>query len=442
MLGLRAVKWDRKAFYTRDAMEKWLRSRGLRYRSWAKTHTAAAARLMKNGVAASRRPAPPSPKPAPPAPPPAPAPTPPPPPAPTPPPAPAPPPPPAPAPAPPAPTPPPPAPAPTPPVGTSTSGPKGAIGLAAGGSIVWYDDAKLARELDGYAAVGAKWIRFDIAWSAIERQQGVYDWAIYDRFVAKVRERGLNMLAMIGYTPTWARVTGATDDKYPPKNVADYASFAQKVVERYAPKGVKAYELWNEPNLGCCFWKPKADAARFTELVKAAYGRMKSVDPSITVLTGGTAPANDDGQNASPPQFVKAMYANGLKGNYDGLAHHPYYGPIPVKSFKHWSAWSQMVSDTDRGRGLRNQMVDNGDGAKTIWVTEANMKLQDVCIDGFCATEQRQAELVKEAIDAWRSYPWAGVMTMYNYYGDTDFSFVRSDWSPRPAWYALRDNMP
>ena len=146
------------------------------------------------------------------------------------------------------------------------------------------------------------------------------------------------MLAMIGYTPTWARVAGATDDKYPPKNVADYASFAQKVVERYAPKGVKAYELWNEPNLGCCFWKPKADAARFTELVKAAYGRMKSVDPSITVLTGGTAPANDDGQNASPPQFVQAMYANGLRATSTALAHHPYYGPIPVKSFKHWSA--------------------------------------------------------------------------------------------------------
>jgi hypothetical protein len=84
-------------------------------------------------------------------------------------------------------------------------------------------------------------------------------------------------------------------------------------------------------------------------------------------------------------------------------------------------------------------MVDNGDGAKKIWISEANMKVQNVCMDGFCATEQRQAELIKEAIDTWRSYPWAGVMTMYNYFGDPSFSLVRSDWSPTPAWFALRD---
>ena len=445
-LGLGAVKWDRKAFYTRDAMEKWLRSRGLKYRSWAKAHTAAAARLMKNSVVANRRPPAPAPKPKPPAP---------------------------------APTPPPAAaphrrrrlrplrlllrhprqrrllrhrplrlrPLRRPSAGTCTDaarrrvggGAKGSIGVAAGGGIVWYDDAKLAKELDGYAAVGAKWIRFDLAWSAVERQQGVYDWAVYDRFVAKARERGLNMIAMVGYTPTWARVAGGTDDKFPPKNVADYGSFAQKAVERYAPKGLKVYELWNEPNLGCCFWKPKADAVRYTELVKAAYGRMKSVDPSITVLTGGTSPADTTSTSISPPRFLQEMYANGVKGHFDGVAHHPYYGPHPISSFKHWSSWSQMMFDTDRGKSLRNQMVENGDGAKKIWASEANMLVESQCIDGFCATEQRQAEMIKEAIDAWRSYPWAGVMTMYNYYGHDGLSLVRSDWSPTPAWFALRD---
>ena len=314
----------------------------------------------------------------------------------------------------------PPAPAPTPPVAASTSGPKGAIGLAAGGSIVWYDDAKLARELDGYAAVGAKWIRFDMAWSAIERQQGVYDWAVYDRFVAKARERGLNMIAMIGYTPTWARVAGATDDKYPPKNVADYGSFAQKVVERYAPKGVKAYELWNEPNLGCCFWKPKADAARYTELVKAAYGRMKSVDPSITVLTGGTAPGERRRQNASPPQFLQAMYANGLKGHFDGWRTTRTTARIPIKlvqalvvvvadGVRHGPRQGPPEPDGRQRRrreddlGQRGEHEASGRSASTASVRPSSVRPRSI----------------KEAIDAWRSYPWAGVMTMYNYYGDT-----------------------
>jgi hypothetical protein len=429
LFQLRPVKWDAHTFYSQDGLATWLRSRGTSYRAWATTHKAAASHLVRN--ASARLPAKPKPatpakpgKPSAPAPAPAttPAPAPPTTPTPT-------------TPTPTTPTPPTP-PTPAPP---AQPGAKAAIGIAAGGSIAWYDDAKLAKELDGYGALGANWIRFDIAWSSVERQRGVYDWAVYDRLVAKVRARGLSVLAMVGYTPTWARVAGATDDKYPPQNVADYANFAQKVVERYAPLGVKAYELWNEPNLGCCFWKPKADPLRYTQLVRAAYPKMKAADPSITVLTGGTSPADTTPTDVSPPKFVRDMYANGLKGNFDALSHHPYYGPIPVQSFKHWSAWSQMTSDTDRGRGLRNLMVDNGDGAKKIWISEANMKVQNVCMDGFCATEQRQAELIKEAIDTWRSYPWAGVMTMYNYFGDPSFSLVRSDWSPTPAWFALRD---
>ena len=416
---LRPVTWEARPFYSREGIASWLAGHGITYRSWAATHRLAARLLSLNATGRAKPPKPSPPvggsgTPVPPlAPaPPAPAPT----------------------------TPATPVPAPTPtPTPTPPPAAKSAIGIAAGGSIAWYDDAKLARELDGYTAVGATWIRFDIAWSAVERQQGVYDWAVYDRLVTKVRDRGLNVLAMIGYTPAWARVAGATDDKFPPRNAADFASFAQKVVERYAPRGVKAYELWNEPNLGCCFWKPKADAQRYTDLVRAAYPRMKAVDSSITVLTGGTSPADTNGTDISPPKFLKDMYANGLKGHFDALSHHPYYGPHPISLFKHWSSWSQMVVDTDRGRSLRNQMVDNGDGAKKIWASEANMLVQGACIDGFCATEKRQAEMVKEAIDAWRSYPWAGVITMYNYYGHDGFSFVRNDWSPTPSWYALRD---
>jgi hypothetical protein len=331
-----------------------------------------------------------------------------------------------------------------------TQGPKARVGIAAGGSIAWYDDAKLARELDGYATLGLAWIRFDIAWSVAEPRQGVYDWGVYDRFVAKARARGLNVLAMIGYTPAWAAVAGATDDKYPPRNANDYASFAQKVVERYASQGVKAYEIWNEPNLGCCFWKPRADPQRYAELIRAAYPRMKAADPSITVVTGGLSPAASNGTDVDPRDFLVGVYANGARGQFDAVGHHPYYGPNSVHTVKDWSSWSQMfVPKGTPGQGqhggtmakpsLRETMSANGDASKRIWATEANMLVQSQCIDGFCATEQRQAELVKEAIDAWRSYSWAGVLTLYNYHGHSGMSLVRDDWSPTPAWYALRD---
>ncbi len=37
----------------------------------------------------------------------------------------------------------------------------------------------------------------------------------------------------------------------------------QTAVKRYAPKGVKVWGVWNEPNL-TNFWSPKPDPAAYT----------------------------------------------------------------------------------------------------------------------------------------------------------------------------------
>jgi hypothetical protein len=315
------------------------------------------------------------------------------------------------------------------------------FGVAAGGTIQWFSAPDQARELDGMVAMGAKWLRFDIPWTVVEQTRGVYDWKVEDTVVSAARARGLNVLLMIGYTPAWARSSECpADDKCEPANVADYARFAEATVRHYAPMGVSAYELWNEPNLGGVFWKPKANPVKYVSMVRAAYPLMKAVDPSATILVGSMAPAPDDGVNMSSTQFLKAAYAAGLHGTFDALSNHPYYGPMNIATFKDWSAWMQMTMNTRYGPALRDQMVANGDGDKKIWATESNMRIdQNTCVDGSCATPQRQAELLTQAYTAWRSYPWAGVMFTYTYWNDPGgWSLVNSDWSPTPAWNAYK----
>jgi polysaccharide biosynthesis protein PslG len=317
---------------------------------------------------------------------------------------------------------------------------KDRIGVSSGGTLPWASDADLARELDGYAAIGATWLRFDLHWSVIERSgKGAYDWSLYDRVVAAATARGLKLLAIVTYTPRWARNAAcAGSDKCEPARADDYADFAAAAVRRYAPRGVRHFELWNEPNV-TAFWRPAPNAARYTALVRAAYARMKAIDPSITVLAGATAPASDDGPDIDPRTFLRQVYANRGGGSFDAWSHHPYYGPNHPADPYAWSAWYQMYGTKP---SLRSLMEANGDGAKKIWATETGALVGVTWSCCGTTTEAAQADLLREALDLWRGYPWAGGLMYYNYHSDHGWSLTRDDWSPRPAWFAYRDAAP
>ena len=54
-------------------------------------------------------------------------------------------------------------------------------GFTEGASIGGHEGATLASELAGIAATGARYLRIDVDWSAIEQQPGNQDWSVVDR---------------------------------------------------------------------------------------------------------------------------------------------------------------------------------------------------------------------------------------------------------------------
>jgi hypothetical protein len=301
------------------------------------------------------------------------------------------------------------------------------FGVSSGGTLRWLPPDELARELDEYVEVGAQWVRFDFTWSSIEPEQGVYDWWRHDAVVAAAGERGLTLLGVLAYTPAWARPEGTTN-KHPPNDLADYASFVRETVARYAPMGVRHWEIWNEPNLWR-FWEPCPDVERYTEMLRLGYEAVKEVDPEAVVVSGGLSPAADNGCNIAPRTFLSGMYAYGAGGSFDALGHHPYSFPAYPSEQHAWSAWYQM---TGASPSLRSIMEDNGDGEKQIWATEWGAKIGSV-------DEETQAAMVTEAYALFGSYEWAGPMFFYTYRDHDSFGLVRGDWSRRPAWYAYQE---
>jgi hypothetical protein len=313
------------------------------------------------------------------------------------------------------------------------------FGISTGGAIQSEDPATLAKDLDAIAGTGAKWIRIDINWAQVQSGGPTsYDWTGIDRLVRGASARGISVLGGIMYTPEWARPSG-TSATYGP-DPAKYAAFAKVAAAHYSALGVHAYEVWNEPNIKS-FWTPSPNVGDYTRLLKAAYPAIKSADPQATVLSGGTAPAPDDGTSYSPVTFLKGIYANGGGDSFDAVSHHPYVWPVYPGDAQAWSAWYQMYGTNP---SLRSVMTANGDAGKKIWATEFGAPTNGPA--GSFVSEGEQAKIISKGYAVWRTYDWAGPLFTYqgrdqgtsNDTRESHFGLLHNNWSPKPAYDAYR----
>jgi polysaccharide biosynthesis protein PslG len=311
------------------------------------------------------------------------------------------------------------------------------FGISAGGETQNESCAELRKDLTADLRAHARWLRVDINWAVIQNSgPSRYDWSRFDRVVKLAMERGMHVLGVISYTPRWARPK-RTLATYGPSPVA-YAGFARAAAHHGARLGIHDYEIWNEPNTSA-FWQPAPDTAAYTAVLKAAYVAIKEVEPSATVLTGGTAPAITTPGSYSPVDFLKGIYASGGRGYFDAVGHHPYCWPVFPGAKDSQSAWYQMYGTNPSLRGV---MISSGDRAKKIWATEFGAPTDGPA--GTHVTPAEQARMVLRAYKLFAGYGWGGPLFFYegrdfgtNKATNQDFFGLRKhDFSRKPAYGA------
>jgi hypothetical protein len=239
----------------------------------------------------------------------------------------------------------------------------------------------------------------------------------------------------------------------PPADVNEFAAFAATAVQRYAPLGVHAWEVWNEPNIAK-FWAPSADAEHYAALLKATYPRIKEADPNAVVVLGGLSPAATGGGRVAPRNYLEELYVqHGIQGYFDALGWHPYTYPVRPGDFNKYNAWSQMA---DTEWSARSIMEAHGDGDKDIWLTEYGAPTNGPRAVAESAefsmwpypdhvSEEYQAKLLREGFERTAEYSWAGPLFYYSYKDiGTDpsdvenfFGVIRQDESQKPAYGVL-----
>jgi hypothetical protein len=269
------------------------------------------------------------------------------------------------------------------------------------------------------------WARVDFTWANIEPTQGNFVWTAYDTIVSAANAAGIKLLAILDYSNGWAN--GGQSTKVPPTDVSTFTNYAAQVVARYSPMGVTNYEIWNEPNNGAYF-----TAQTYTDLTVATYNAVKAVDSTITVIAGPSG-----GQSVASDQlnFLQDMYAAGAGGHFDALTSHPYGFPSGYE-------WLNLPA-------LHQIMVDNGDGAKKIWITEYGQPTFGGSGQSY-ATEAAQAAELSVVINRVKQLSYVSKFLVYQYqdsqaYTDPSpdregyFGIVRSDGTYKPSFQAVRN---
>lgn len=323
----------------------------------------------------------------------------------------------------------------------------------------WSDDVIVERDVRLVAEAGFGWLKQNVGWRDVEKFEGLepkhWDWTLADRVVDYAEQYNLNVLFRIDHQPIWA----GDWNNGPPQNLDDLQRFCKEMATRYRGR-VRAYQVWNEPNLAREWANRRPDPVEYVELLKTCYVAIKDADPNAIVVSAGLAPTATDNQEAMPDdKFLREMYEAGALPYFDMLGLHapgykappelspdeaqtnPEYGGQRAFAFRH-------VED------MRAIMEQYGDDDKQIAIVEFGWTSDPREASSYhwhAVTEDEKAQYLVRAFRYAREHwsPWVGLMVVV-YLADPSWTpdheqywwaITEPSWELqlRPAYKALRD---
>jgi hypothetical protein len=292
--------------------------------------------------------------------------------------------------------------------------------------------AGVDREIALAHSLHAKVVRVDVPWSELEplgpNQIDPGALAVTDRLVNDAAAAGIGVIAMVESSPCWASSApeallrecspGESDTakNWPPREPAAYAAFVAYLAQRYGSH-LTAIEIWNEPDqANQDYFAGPEKPQRYAALLRAAYPAIKQANPSVPVLAGSLVGSNG--------VFLRALYAAGIKGFYDGLSVHFYN--LVLASL----------------RAIHETQLANGD-TKPLWLNEFGWTScwphQKTEQEQACVTPATQGADLADTFHALARTPYVAAEIVYKVQDSSneDFGAYNAGGGRKPAFTAL-----
>jgi Cellulase (glycosyl hydrolase family 5) len=305
-------------------------------------------------------------------------------------------------------------------------------GVNVGGLYDGASPAAADREIAAARALHAGVVRASIPWSVLEPhapgQISPSALAFTDRLVSDASAAGIRVIMIVDSTPCWATIAPASlvrgcagarhsdANAWPPRDPSTYAAFVAYLAQRYGTQ-LAAIEIWNEPDQSNqLYFAGPEKPQRYAAIVRAAYPAIKAANPLVPVIAGSLV--------GSSGAFLRALYAAGIKGYYDGLAVHFY----------------NLVLGSVRS--IREVQLSNGD-SKPLWLDEfgwsscyPHHRIQE---EQACVSTAVQASNVANVFRSLAHTPYVAAVVLYNLQnsGTEEFGVLTARGAHKPSFSSL-----
>lgn len=253
-----------------------------------------------------------------------------------------------------------------------------------------------------YAELGVDVLQLQLIWSRVAPEEPAratdpddpaYRWpAAIGAAIAAGAEHGIEVALLVRGSPAWTvgePAIGATAEATAPLDPADYADFLTAAARRFPE--VPRWMIWGEPNRRAQW---ASGPVAYADLLDAAYGAVKAVDPS-DVVVGGMSTSFGDVPTAT---WVAALRrSDGRPPRLDEYGHNPFTHRCPDLALAPdpGSPGARDISDLDT---LAGELRDSLGADVPLWLSEFTVSSDRASWAlPFHVSRERQAEWLTRA---------------------------------------------
>jgi hypothetical protein len=313
------------------------------------------------------------------------------------------------------------------------------------------------RNAQAMADLNAGWERLILPWDQIQPDDaddfGRLGITISPQQLQAELDRGVHLVGLLEFTPSWAGANPDAGKRSPPKNLELPFDDANNYWGRFVAETVKYYAgriddwvVWNEPEFhpgdpgagGSFTWL--GTDQEFAQLLKVAYLSIKAANPNATVSFPGTSYWVDLLSNR--PQFYERMLSM-LSQDPDAAGHNLYHDVVSLNLYR-------APDDIYRVETQIKEIQKRFGVDKPVWLTETNAMPSDdqavACPHADAPIQTSMEQQSAYAVQAFAMAAAAGYQR-FEFFQMVDqnpctepavWGVTRDDGSRRPVASALR----
>ena len=257
-------------------------------------------------------------------------------------------------------------------------------------------------------ASGFRFARQSFRWSEIEPDRGRFAWDRYDAIVDALTTAGVQPVAVLHRSPTWARSEGGRNAiDAPPSNSDAFAAFVAAVVGRYADR-LPYVQLWDAPNRTEQWGGVTPNPVDYAGLLARGSNAVRATRLDTKILLAELDPRDAEGRtsDADLTYLRGVLGANGgpffdiVAARLDGGTRSPYDRSIDAERL-----------NLSRGVLIRDLLLASGETTKPIWATRYGWSTSG------SVSRDDQADFVVAGVERARAeWPWMGPLFAWSFF--------------------------